>query len=297
MRPLGLGSIQSLVDPIVSSWRPTAASGRPKAARYAVTPSTASHRGRRASTRLRSSGPPSTNSAWASSATPTVGRGRGWSGRFPGPAARALRAGPDGEAWTPTHTAPATSDRSASRTARGPRRGKPGVGAAEQHHQIVGDHVGEAHPPSGFQLRRGEPLATGRYRLARHHPHLPPEYSPCQHCLTKRSDRAAVNAASRRTRQRETNPAGTGASSRVPIRSAANFDPDHVGAGTVHLVSSPTVTNEMHQVWPRPQPGPQRIGQATAQAGGGDVGIEDDEAHARSARRDAYRSATNSFHS
>jgi hypothetical protein len=74
LRPLGLGSIQSLVDPIVSSWRPTAASGRPKAARYAVTPSTASHRGRRASTRLRSSRPPSTNSARASSATPTVGR-------------------------------------------------------------------------------------------------------------------------------------------------------------------------------------------------------------------------------
>jgi hypothetical protein len=74
LRPLGLGSIQSLVDPIVSSWRPTTASGRPKAARYAVTPSTASHRGRRASTRLRSSRPPSTNSALVSSATPTVGR-------------------------------------------------------------------------------------------------------------------------------------------------------------------------------------------------------------------------------
>lgn len=43
------------------------------------------------------------------------------------------------------------------------------------------------------------------------------------------------------------------------------------------------------------QPGSQRISQATAQAGGGDVGIEDDEAHATSARRDAYRSARNSI--
>jgi hypothetical protein len=65
---------------------------------------------------------------------------------------------------------------------------------------------------------------------------------------------------------------------------------------TVHLVSSPTVTNEMHQVWPVSR-ARKRISQATAQAGGGDVGIEDDEAHATSARRDAYRSARNSFHS
>jgi hypothetical protein len=77
---------------------------------------------------------------------------------------------------------PAIARRRERRAGRG--GGKPGVGAAEQHHQVVGDHVGEAHPPSGFQLRRGEPLATGRYRLARHHRHLPSEYSPGRRCRT-----------------------------------------------------------------------------------------------------------------
>ena len=81
---------------------------------------------------------------------------------------------------------PAIARRRERRACRG--GGKPGVGAAEQHHQVIGDHVGEAQPPSGFQLRRGEPSATGRYRLARHHRHLPSKYSPCQHCLTKRSE-------------------------------------------------------------------------------------------------------------
>jgi len=45
------------------------------------------------------------------------------------------------------------------------------------------------------------------------------------------------------------------------------------------------------------QPDPQRVGQAAAEAGRGDIGIEDDEAHARPERRDAYRSARNSSQS
>src|SRR5580692_4873146 len=45
------------------------------------------------------------------------------------------------------------------------------------------------------------------------------------------------------------------------------------------------------------QPGPQRIGQAAAEAGRSDVGIQGDEAHARPERREAYRSARNSSQS
>jgi hypothetical protein len=43
--------------------------------------------------------------------------------------------------------------------------------------------------------------------------------------LRASSNRAVVNAASRRTRQRETNPVETGALSRAPIRSAARSIP------------------------------------------------------------------------
>ncbi len=74
LRPEGLGTTHSSLWAIGSGCRPTCARGRPKAVRYAVTPATATTRGRTCATSARSLAPPSRSSSRDSSEAFTVAR-------------------------------------------------------------------------------------------------------------------------------------------------------------------------------------------------------------------------------
>ncbi len=74
LSPLGLGTTHSTAPASVSGWRPVAASRRPKASRYAVTPATATTTGRCSATKRSRRRPPVASSARDSSEARTVAR-------------------------------------------------------------------------------------------------------------------------------------------------------------------------------------------------------------------------------
>ena len=76
LRPLGLGTTQTGAGPIPSGWRPTVARGRRNADRYAVTPRTATTRGRTLSTARPGLAPSRSSSASSSSARAVARRTR-----------------------------------------------------------------------------------------------------------------------------------------------------------------------------------------------------------------------------